>query len=98
MIPLYRKAADNSHVRAQLELGNIYREGQIVQKNAAEAIKWYRLAAEQGYDKAQANLGMMLYQRGTPQDKADGVKWLQQAARNGNAGAQNTLNQLRVKW
>ena len=97
-IQLYRKAAENGHVNAQLNLGNIYREGQIVQKNPAEAMKWYRLAANQGYDKAQTNLGMMLYERGTPQEKAEGVKWLQQAARNGNAAAQGALNQLHVKW
>lgn len=98
VVQLYRKAAENGHIIAQLNLGNIYREGQIVQKNPTEAMKWYRLAAAQGYDKAQANLGMMLYERGTPQEKAEGVKWLQQAARNGNAAAQGALNQLRVKW
>ncbi|MGA2496185.1 MAG: tetratricopeptide repeat protein [Tepidisphaeraceae bacterium] len=98
VIQLYRKAAENSHVGAQLNLGNIYREGRIVQRNPTEAMKWYRLAAGQGYDKAQANLGMMLYERGTPQEKAEGVQWLQQAARNGNAAAQGVLNQLHMRW
>ena len=35
-----------------------------VPKNDAEAVKWFRLAAEQGLARAQHNLGLM-YANGT---------------------------------
>ena len=45
--------------------------GQGVPQDYEEAIKWYRLAAEQGYASAQYNLGVM-YDNGdgVPQDYA----------------------------
>jgi len=41
---------------AQFNLGLMY--GSVPQDDV-EAAKWYRLAAEQGYAPAQANLGVM---------------------------------------
>ena len=38
---------------AQLNLGNMYADGQGVFKDDFEAVKWYRLAAEQGLAIAQ---------------------------------------------
>ena len=35
------------------------RNGYGVPQDYAEAVKWYRLAAEQGYARAQYNLGVM---------------------------------------
>ena len=35
----------------------MYRNGQGVTQDNAEAVKWYRKAAEQGYAAAQFNLG-----------------------------------------
>jgi TPR repeat protein len=37
----------------------MYDTGEGVAQDYAEAIKWYRLAAAQGYARAQANLGLM---------------------------------------
>ena len=37
----------------------MYRKGEGVPENDAEAVKWYRLAAEQGGARAQSNLGFM---------------------------------------
>lgn len=42
---------------AQYNLGVCYDRGNGVTKNAEEAVKWYRKAAEQGYAKAQDSLG-----------------------------------------
>jgi TPR repeat protein len=35
----------------------MYSQGLGVDQDKAEAVKWYKLAAEQGYTKAQSNLG-----------------------------------------
>ena len=40
-------------------VGDIYRRGEGVPQNDAEAAKWWRRAAEQGHTKAQYNLGAM---------------------------------------
>jgi TPR repeat protein len=54
----------------------MYEFGQGVSQDYAEAVKWYRLAAEQGIAFAQYNLGGMYRKgRGVPQDNAEAVKW-----------------------
>jgi len=40
-------------------LGVMYRDGRGVIQGYAEAVSWYRLAAEQGDARAQYNLGSM---------------------------------------
>lgn len=59
----------------------------------AEAVKWYRKAAEQGYARAQCDLGFM-YENGrgvTKKDDYEAVKWYRKAADQGNASAQCNL-------
>ena len=67
-------------------------------QNDTEAVKWYRKAAEQGYAKAQYNLGFM-YERGQGvlQDDTGAVKWYRKAAEQGLALAQSSLG-LMYAW
>ena len=61
----------------------------------AEAVKWYRKAAEQGIAEAQYNLGVMYANgEGVPRDQAKAVEWLQKAAKQGLAKAQEALRRL----
>ena len=63
-----------------------------MQKDYAEAVRWYRMAAEQGFAKAQYNLGKCCYLgRGVQQDYTEAVKWYKLAADQGNADAQYML-------
>ena len=61
----------------------------------AEAVRWYRLAADQGNARAQGNLGTM-YQdgRGVPQNYAEAVRWYRLAADQGHANAQLNLGAM----
>lgn len=52
-----KKQAEKGDIAAQLELGNIYREGKGVAKNEATAADWYRKAAEKGSAEANVALG-----------------------------------------
>ena len=52
----YRKAAEQGDVMAMKELGDCYSEGIGVSQNYAEAVKWYRLAADQGNENAKEAL------------------------------------------
>jgi TPR repeat protein len=58
-----------------------------------EAVKWLRLAAEQGLAQAQFNLGV-LYKKGegTAQDIKQAVKWYRLAAEQGHVSAQYNLD------
>ncbi|WP_439830288.1 tetratricopeptide repeat protein, partial [Aeromonas veronii] len=58
----------------------------------AQALAWYRKAAEQGHAKAQYNLGVMYGNgQGVPQDDAQAVVWFRKAAEQGLAEAQYEL-------
>jgi uncharacterized protein len=54
----------------------MYAQGLGVEQDYAEAVKWYRKAADQGVTAAQSNLGLMYAQGlGVAQDYAEAVKW-----------------------
>ncbi|MBM4393779.1 MAG: sel1 repeat family protein, partial [Deltaproteobacteria bacterium] len=77
---------------AQYNLGFMYAKGEGVPKDDAEAVKWYRKAADQGLADAQYNLGVMYaVGKGVPKDDAEAVKWYRKAADQGLAGAQYNL-------
>ena len=52
----YRKAAEWNHAWAQFNLGYCYANGQGVPENLVEAAKWYRKAADQGFEGAREEL------------------------------------------
>jgi uncharacterized protein len=66
----------------------LYSNGRGVPEDDVEAVKWFRLAAEQGLDLAQTNLGRM-YDKGTgvPQDYVRAYKWWNLAAAQGQRAA-----------
>ena len=64
----------------------------------AEAVKMFRLAADQGDATAQYNLGVMYAKgKGVPQDHAEAVKWYRLAADQGEARAQFILGIMYAK-
>ncbi|MCL2829092.1 MAG: TIR domain-containing protein [Oscillospiraceae bacterium] len=63
-----------------------------IEKNHAEAVKWYKLAAEQGHAGAQCNLGYSFGSgEGIKKDLKEAVKWYDLSAKQGHARAQNNL-------
>ena len=70
----------------------MYDKGNGVLQDYAEAVKWYRLSAEQGYAGAQYNLGVM-YDKGDGvlQDYTEALKWYRLSAEQGYAVAQYNL-------
>lgn len=63
--------------------------------NVAQAVKWLRIAADQGHAPAQYNLGRMhTIGKGVTHDYAQAVKWYRKAAAQGNARAQSTLGSM----
>ena len=58
---LFRKAAAQGHVGAQVHLGSMYAQGENVEQNLELAVSWYREAAKQGDPIGQRCLGAMYY-------------------------------------
>ena len=89
------KAAESGSSIAQYTLGNMYYVGQGVQKDDAEAAKWYRKAAEQDHVEAQRKLGNMYYAgAGVQKDDAEAAKWYQKVAEQGDADAQYRVGKM----
>ena len=83
---------------AQCNLASTYKDGDGVPQDHAEAVRWYRLAADQGDAQAQSNLGMMYKDgSGVPQDHTERARLYQLAADQGYAGAQYNLGVMHLK-
>jgi hypothetical protein len=73
----------------------MYDLGQGLLHDTAEALRWYRTAADQGDAKAQCELGSMYYYgRGVQQDRAEAARWYRRAADRGLARAQYDLGYM----
>ena len=73
----------------------MYAYGDGMPKDNAEAVKWVRRAAEQGYPQAQVKLGVMYeYGLGVPKDMDEARKWYRKAADQGHAEAQKAFDRM----
>jgi TPR repeat protein len=77
-------------------LGNMYYTGDGVQQSEAEAARWYRLAADQGYPEAQHRLGLILSRgrEGILQDHQSALELFRAAAAQGDGPAQHSLSRM----
>ena len=77
----------------------MYHTGQGVLQDYKTAVKWYRLAAEQKHNQAQANMGLMYVNgKGVPQDFTRAHMWwtIAGSIKNRDAvGKQMTQSQLK---
>ena len=88
-------AAQKGDVRAQLNLGLLYDQGQGVEQDYAQAVMWYTRAAQGGDAMAQANLAAMYFDGlGVEQDDKKAAQWYLKAAQAGNPIAQYNLGVL----
>jgi len=92
------KKAEGGDVKAQYQLAKAYENGSDVSKNEEEALRWYTKSAEQGYAKAQYEVGGHYYWRYADTHLAsDGAKaayWLGESGKNGNADAQYAIGKM----
>jgi TPR repeat protein len=87
--------AKGGDVEAQFNLGRIYDVGEIAPDSDVDAVKWYSMAAEQGFADAQFYLGLKYnHGEGVPESFTKAVDWYKKAASNGNASAQLNLGYM----
>ena len=85
-----RQAVPDDHQRA------VHVANQGVPQDYAEAVKWCRLAAEQGDASAQYNLAVMYAKgQGVPQDYAEAHKWVNLAAAQSQGDRQKNSSKYR---
>jgi TPR repeat protein len=95
-IRILRPLAARGNVKAQHLLGQVYTLlGRDMPGNPAEALKWFRKAAEQGDVDSQINVGITYFAGyNVPQNYAEAAKWFRRAADQGDSGAQAQLGNL----
>jgi TPR repeat protein len=86
--------ANQGDTRAQVLLGNMYRDGNGVQQSDAEAFKWYLMAANRNDPQAQYLCGNGYFQKG---DNAEALKWYWKSAEQGYGPAQFELGNFYEK-
>ena len=88
-------AADHGCTIAPGLMGDLYRDGEVVRKDASLAAEWYRKAADQGDVDAQGTLGFMYYRgEGVPEDRSLAAEWWGRAADQGNTWAKEWLGEM----
>ena len=89
-----RALAEAGTIEAQYSLGVKYDTGEGVPQDDAEAVRWYRLSAEQGHAGAQYSTSGVCVRhrsRACRSMMSEAVIWYRRAAEQGHAGAQFNL-------
>lgn len=88
----YDSPSEPKDAEAQYELGETYWYGKGVPLDKAEAVKWFRKAAQQGYAPAQGALGLAYSAgKGVAKNKREAINLWRKAAEQGYASAQFAL-------
>ena len=78
-----RELAESGHPQCQVNMGNYYREGEVVKRNPRVAFRWYMKAAKQGYWYGQISVADCYFKGdGVKQDYKEAVKWYELAGTN----------------
>jgi TPR repeat protein len=91
-----RNAAEGGDPDAQFALAAAYEEGLAGEtQDYAAALEWYRRAAEQGHERAQYRLGLLLADgKGSAPNPTEAARWFREAANQGHSDAQLQLGIL----
>ncbi len=88
----YRKAAEQTDVKALLDLAMAYKNGNGVGKDEVQAAQWFRKAAEKGNASAQDTLAYLYANgKGVAKDKTQAAFWYRKAAEQGYLNSQFNL-------
>lgn len=81
--------ARNGDPEAQFDLGVTYDRGDGVPRDATQALKWYREAADRGLPESQYTLGAKYgIGRDLPMNKIESFRWIRYAANQGHSPSQ----------
>jgi len=88
----------NKTLESMLRIGRCYETGDGVGKNLTEAVKWYRMAAEQGHAQGMFELSKCYtFGFGVRKNRVTAEKWLRMAAEHGHVTAMFLLGQWHLR-
>ncbi|WP_052451545.1 SEL1-like repeat protein [Rhizobium gallicum] len=90
----YRKAFELGSLRAAVNLGNAYEQGDGVPQDYTEAMKFYVLAAAKLGDAANEIGDLYYYGKGVAQSYPEARRWFEQGAEAGHHGSMRNLGAL----
>jgi TPR repeat protein len=97
-VSAYERAAASGDHSAMNELGVIYLEGTMVERNEALGLAWLARAADAGLPLAQRNMGFAYeHGRAVPEDLDVAAKWYARAVSAGHVRASVDLGRVRRK-
>lgn len=85
--------AESGDAKAQYDLGFYYRDGKGIEKNDADAAKWFNKAAEQGLVEAEVALSDFYEKR---ENYIESLKWYKKLAERGFPHAQTIMGTFMV--
>lgn len=95
---MLRNASDLTLAEAQFKIGDIYNQGDAdleIAVDVKKAVRWFRMAAENGDAQAQNYMGIAYYQgKSVTKSVTDAKYWWQKSADQGNVDAQKNLKDL----
>ena len=91
---LHMKAAMSGCAESEYAIACLYEQGEGVQPDLHEAVRWYKEAAKHGYVKAQLHLGRLYESTGKERDYQEAFVFYQQAAQQKPAEAWQRLASL----
>jgi len=92
----WKPLAHKGHAEAQYNLGWLYANGNGLNVDVDEALRWWREAANQGHADAQFAIGLALItgEGGLKKDTQQAAEWFIQAARQGHRDSREILARL----
>jgi TPR repeat protein len=88
------KAAERGHVKAAVAMGDALFRGNGVPESQAEAMRWYRRAAESGSPAAYIRLGDLYANRSSGMEAPQALEWYRKAAEANSAIAMTRLGRM----
>lgn len=89
------RAAELGSSEAAFNVGVMYENGFVVERNSTHAAEWYRRAADKGLPVAEHNLALLLRQgKGVPRDGEQAIKLLLAAAHQGMTASMFALGDI----
>ncbi|MEH6388195.1 MAG: tetratricopeptide repeat protein [Pseudomonas profundi] len=90
-----RAAADEGDMQAQFEMGDLYYQGERIERDLDTALEWFEEASVQGHPAAQYRLGLMHYQgEGVERNLPQAYIILKMAAINGQDEAMDASDKI----
>jgi len=94
-IAWYQRAASEGDTKAQVSLGDLYRDGLQTPPDYYTALKWYGKAADAHSSQAAYNIAQLfLYGQGVEKEEKSAAQWMERSARAGYVPAQYAVAQL----